>query len=78
MHKEADLETAIVAFDFKGSKIDKILKAFKWGCLAKGTKPTISKGTEIAGAPSGISISSDVSPEFKNIVKHDYPKHDYS
>lgn len=76
MHEEAHFETAVVAVDFKGTKKDKILKAFKWGWLGKGTKPTIGKGTEIDGAPSGISVSNDVSPEFRNIVKHDYPKYD--
>jgi hypothetical protein len=78
LHEEAHFETAIVAVDFKGTKKDKILKVFKWGWLSKGTKPTVSKGTEIAGAPSGISVSSSVSSEFKNIVKHDYPKYDFS
>jgi len=77
MHEEAHFETAIAAVNFKGKKKDKILKAFKWGWRGKGTKPTIKKGTKIAGAPSGISVRSSVSPEFKNIVKHDYPKYNF-
>jgi hypothetical protein len=76
MHEEARFETAIVAVNFKGTNKDKVLKAFKWGWTGKGTKPTISKGTEIAGTPSGISVSNTVSAGFVNIVKHDYPKYD--
>lgn len=78
MHEEAHFETAVVAVDHKASKKDKVLKVFKWGWLGKGTKPTVAKGTEIAGAPSGISVIGDVTPEFKNIVKHDYPKYDFA
>ena len=74
---EVHFETAVVATNFKGKKKDKILKAFKWGWRGKGTKPTIKKGTRIAGSPSGISVHSSVSPGFRNIVKNDYPKYDF-
>lgn len=77
MHDEAYFETAIVAVDFKGKGKDKILKAFKWGWTGKGTTPTVSKGTEIAGKASGVNVSGSVSPEFKNIVKHDYSSYTY-
>jgi hypothetical protein len=76
MHDEAHFETAIVAVDFKGKGKDKILKAFRWGWTGKGTKSTIGKGTEIGGKASGISVRSSVTPEFRNIVKHDYPKYE--
>ncbi len=76
MHDEAHFETAIVAVEVKGTKKDKVLQAFKWGWTAKGTKPDVAKGTEIAGKASGLAISGSVSPMFKNIVKHDYPKYD--
>ena len=75
LHDEAHFETAIVAVNHKGTKRDKLLKAFKWGWTGKGTTPDVSKGTEIAGKASGISVSSGVSAGFTNIVKHDYPKY---
>jgi hypothetical protein len=77
-HDEAHFETAIVAVDYNDTKKDKILKAFKWGWTDKGTKSAVSKDKEkvIAGKPSGISVSGSVSSEFKDIVKHDYPKYD--
>ena len=78
MHDEAHFETAIIAVDFKGTKKDKVLQAFKWGWTAKGTKPDVDKGTKIAGKASGLSISSSVSPTFKRIVKHDYPKYAFA
>jgi hypothetical protein len=77
LHEEAHFETAIVAVDFNGKKKDKILKAFKWGWTGKGTKATFGKGSEIAGADSGVQILSGVTPEFKKIVAHDYPKYEY-
>jgi hypothetical protein len=76
LHEEARFETAIVAVNYKATGKDKVLKAFKWGWHAKGTDPMVKKGTEIAGVDSGLKVSSSVSPEFVNIVKHDYPKYD--
>jgi hypothetical protein len=78
MHDQAHFETAIVGLDHGGSKQDKVLKAFKWGWSGKGTTPDVSKGTQIAGHPSGISVSSGVSAGFTNIVKHDYPKYTFT
>ena len=81
MHEEAHFETAIVAVNYNGTKQDKVLKVFKWGWLNMGTDPTVGKywpNSEIAGAKSGISLMGAVSPEFANIVKHDYPKYRYS
>ena len=81
MHEEAHFETAIVAVNYNGTKQDKVLKVFKWGWLNMGTDPTVGKywpNSEIAGAKSGISVMGAVSPEFANIVKHDYPKYRYS
>jgi len=75
---EFHFETAIVAVNYNGTKEDKVLKVFKWGWTGKGTKPTVVKGTEIAGKDSGISVRDSVSPEFANIVKHDYPDYKYS
>jgi hypothetical protein len=79
--EEVHFETAIVAVDYKSTKKDKVLKAFKWGWRGKGTKPTVGdywKDTKIAGTASGISVQGSVSPEFTNIVKHDYPKYHFS
>jgi hypothetical protein len=73
MHDEAHFETAIVAVNHGGTRRDKLLRAFKWGWTGRGTRPDVTTGTTIAGRPSGISVSSSVSPEFTNIVKHDYP-----
>lgn len=77
LHDSARFETAIVAVNYRGTGRDKVLKVFKWGWDAKGTDPTISKGTKIAGADSGIKVLSTPSPEWRNIVKHDYPKYRY-
>ncbi len=74
---EVHFETAIIAVDGRGADKDKTLNAFKWGWTGKGTKPDIGKGTTIAGKSSGISvIGRSVTPEFRNIVKHDYPNYD--
>jgi hypothetical protein len=78
LHDEAHFETAVVAIDAGGGHSDKVLQAFKWGWTGKGTKPDIAKGTKIAGADSGIQVSSSVSAGFKNIVKHDYPSYHFS
>ena len=71
-HEEAYFETAVVAINHKASGRDRILKAFDWGWTGKGTTPTVSKGTDIAGKDSGISIKGSVSSRFENIVKNDY------
>ena len=78
LHDEAYFETAVVAVNYRGTGKDKILKAFKWGWTGKGTKSVIGKGTKIGGASSGILVRSNVSPEFRNIVRHDYPKYSYT
>lgn len=75
LHDEAYFETAIVAINYKGKGRDKVLRVFRWGWKGKGTKSTIGKGTKIDGADSGILVRSSVTPEFRNIVKHDYPKY---
>jgi hypothetical protein len=77
LHDAAHFETAIVAVNCKGTGRDKVLKVFKWGWTEKGGKPTIKKGTEIDGADSGVKVLSKPSPEWRNIVKHDYPKYRY-
>lgn len=43
------------------------------GLDRKGTKPDFDRGTKIAGKDSGISVGTRVTPEFTDIVKHDYP-----
>ena len=48
-HDEAYFETAVVAINHNNSGKDKILQAFDWGWTGKGTVPTVSKGTEVAG-----------------------------
>lgn len=73
LHDEAYFETAIVAVNHDGTAKDKLLKAFKWGWTGKGTKQQYAKGSKIAGADSGLLVRNSVSPEFLNIVKHDYP-----
>ena len=77
LHDAAHFETAIVAVNCKATGRDKVLKVFKWGWTEKGGKPDIKKGTEIDGADSGIRVLSKPSPEWRNIVKHDYPKYRY-
>jgi hypothetical protein len=77
LHDAAHFETAIVAINYKGRGRDKILKVFRWGFTDLGTKPTIKKGETIAGVDSGIQVRSSPTPEWKNIVKHDYPKYKY-
>ncbi len=77
-HEEAYFETAVVAVNHKGSGKDMVLKAFKWGWTGKGTKAEFGKGTEIAGKASGIQVIGSVTPEWKNIVKNDYPAYVYS
>lgn len=77
LHDAAHFETAIVAVNCKATGRDKVLKVFKWGWTEKGGKPTIKKGTEIDGSDSGVRVLSKPSPEWRNIVKHDYPKYRY-
>jgi hypothetical protein len=78
IHDEAYLETAIVAVNHKGEGKDKFLRAFKWGWTGFGTKAEFGKGTKIAGKASGVQVINAPSPEFKNIVKHDYPTYSLS
>jgi hypothetical protein len=77
LHDAAYFETAIVAINYRKTGRDKVLRVFKWGWTEKGGKPTIKKGTEIAGVDSGVKVRSSPSPEWRNIVKHDYPKYKY-
>ncbi len=81
LHDEAHFETAIVAVNYNGTTKDKVLKVFKWGWLNLGVDPTVGKywpNSKIGGVKSGISIMGTVSPEFTNIVKHDYPKYRFT
>jgi hypothetical protein len=75
LHDEAYFETAIVAVNHDGTGRDKLLKAYQWGFTSKGAKPQFAKGTTIAGSPSSVLVQNSVTPEFLNIVKHDYPKY---
>lgn len=77
LHDQAYFETAVVAVNYRGTGRDKVLKVFTWGWTDKGTKPTVKKGTKISGADSGVRVKSSPSPEWRNIVKHDYPKYRY-
>jgi hypothetical protein len=79
LHDEAYFETAIVAVDapFGKTTRDKVLKVFKWGFSELGTKPEYAKGTRIAGTSSGVHAMSHPTPEWRNIVAHDYPGYTY-
>ncbi|MDQ3684468.1 MAG: hypothetical protein M3430_02540 [Acidobacteriota bacterium] len=69
-------ETAIVCVNHKKSGKDKILKVFKWGWVGKGTKYQTSDG---AGAKSsGFEEYDNVSSEFNDVVKNDYPSYSYN
>jgi hypothetical protein len=72
---EVHFETAVVAIDHDGSGRDKLLKAFKWGWIGKGTHEDFPQGTNVGGKPSGLLVRSVVTPEFTNIVRHDYPQY---
>ena len=74
-HDEAHFETAVIAIGAGSDHSDKVLKVFKWGWTEQGDQPVFEKGTKIAGKDSGIQVMDGVSPEFKNILKHDYPSY---
>jgi hypothetical protein len=75
--EELHFETAIVGIDAAGPGKDKILNAFKWGWKRNGSRPDVKGGDTINGVDSGIRSIGSVTPEFKNIVKNDYPGYDY-
>lgn len=63
----SSFETIIVATNYNGSGVDKVLGAFQWGWTSYGTKPITN----------GIILTSYVPQAALNIIKHDYPNYKF-
>ena len=72
-HAYLFLEVAVVCINHKGSGIDKVLKAVKWGFNDKGRHYLTSPGT--GARRDGVEEYSDVSADFKHVLSVDYPNY---
>jgi hypothetical protein len=73
VHDQAYFETAVICINHKKSGKDKVLKAFKWGWINKGTTYQTSWGA--GKQSSGLEEYDSVSSEFLAVVKNDYPSY---
>jgi len=72
-HQEIYFETAIICVNYQNTGKDKVIKVTKWGFTHQGRRFLSSPGS--GGRADRREVYDDVSQEFRDTLKHDYPNY---